>query len=335
MKVFICTFLSLITLLSGCAELRGIPQGLSADQTRSLGTGSLDNNLTVATELGSTWEGKRNSAYNYVFWSNAALIPLAVGGAVGAAFKGSKDLLTGIGIGAGAVIGTNTFVGAGAIGAAYQSGINGLSCISAGLAPYTASGSKSADAQRLGVDVLALEAQIATASTTLGQSMGLDLTSPQAMAERLANPSIVSTLANNEKALAQAISDSQAAAVGGHAELHLYATLGTYSRDRILDVNRIVEAKIKPSTVNYASLAASLLPAPIAPKTQTPTTSTIAPAPPVHGAPAPATPIADAANATKRAADNLAGPTKKVTTETTDFDLTAQESSISSCIKSL
>ncbi len=342
MKMSLCTYLSFTLLLSGCAELRGIPQGLSATQIESLGSASLDTNLATARTLESTWEGDRNSAYNYVFWSNAALIPLAVGGAVGAAYKGSKDLIAGIGIGAGTVIGTNAFVGAGAIGAAYQSGIDGLSCITANLAPYTSRGTKPADAQHLYTDVTALEMLIGTASTTLGQSTGLDLTTPAATAERLANSNIVAVLANNEKALAQAVADSQATALAAHAELHLYATLDSYSRDRILDVNRIVGAKIKPATVNYASFAASLSPTPAAaPKAQNPVTPTIAAvghaaaprAPPVAGV--PPTPIADAANDSKRAADDLAAPTKRIVIETADFDLTAQEANIAACLKSL
>jgi hypothetical protein len=53
-----------------------------------------------------------------------------------ALYKGSRDLVTGIGLTAGTLIGTNTFIGAADTGAVFQSGIIGMNCIYSRPSPY-------------------------------------------------------------------------------------------------------------------------------------------------------------------------------------------------------
>jgi hypothetical protein len=333
-------------LLSGCV-LQGVPDGLNADQATRIETGTLDQDLTVAREMRAHWADCRNTAQKYGFWSNASLIPLAAGGAAAAVYKGSKDLITGIGLAAGTVIGTNSFIGASSIASAYQSGMNGMVCVSEDLGAYGAAGSKQSDAVTLDHNTTTLETQIVQASAVLSASTGLDMSSAAATAERLANPSVVTALATNEKALTQAISDAQTAAASARTELHLLSTVASFARDRIIDVDNIVAGQIKPGTVNYSALSGSILSTASGgnqPKAAASAATVNAPAPPAHaahavGAAAAAaavtTPIADAANNSKQAADNLVSATKNLQNETSDFDLSTQEANVTTCLKNL
>jgi hypothetical protein len=104
----------------------------------------------------------------------------------------------------------------------------------------------------------------------------------------------------------------------------------------MLCTNRIAG---QPGSVDFAGLAATILAAAAATPPKSPRTTGTAQSPaapnaallalPPHGPHAlaaplpPATPIANAAIAAKQTADALAGPTKNVTTDTADFDLTA------------
>jgi hypothetical protein len=334
-------------LLSGCV-LQGVPDGLDADQAKTIETGTLDQDLTVARQMRAHWAECRNTAQKYGFWSNASLIPLAAGGAAAAIYKGSKDLITGIGLAAGTVIGTNSFIGASSIANGYQSGMNGMVCVSEDLGAYGAAGSKQSDAVTLDHNTTTLETQIVQASAVLAASTGLDMSSAAATAERVANPSVVTALATNEKALTQAISDAQTATVSARTELHLLSTVASFARDRIIDVDNIVAGKIKPGTVNYSALSGSILSTASGgnqPKAAASTGTVNAPAPPAHAAHAvgaaaaaaavPTTPIADAANNSKQAADNLVSTTKNLQSETSDFDLSTQEANVTTCLKNL
>lgn len=332
------TALTILSSLGGCASLRGQPDGLTKTDFEAFKATTLAKNLEVAQTLAERWRGDRKEAYDWVFWSNASLIPLAAGGAGAALFKGGKDLITGIGLAAGTVIGTNSFIGAADLGAAYQGGIIGLSCVYSKLSPYT-DPAKIAAGGALITDANALTTLIATANQKLVASTNLDLTSKEATAERIANPSIIAVLSNNEKVLTQTITNAQAAVTGALSEGHLFATLPTYARDRIIDVDNIVGMRIKPKTVNFAALSASLsTPAP-APTPQTPV-SGVAQPPPAPGAHAavatpPPTPIAQAAKDTQDQVNILTKTTLALVKSTSDFDLSTQENNVATCLKNL
>ena len=345
----LCTLALLVLLgvgMSGCATLQGIPEQLSADDVSKFSDTDLKANIAIARELALKWQTDRNTSYKWAFWSNASLIPLAVGGAGAALYKGSTDLVIGFGLAAGAVAGTNAFIGAADIGAAYQAGINGLNCVATHLGPYVASSAKSSEAQLLHNAATALQKEVDDANKALLDSMSLDLTKPPASEELKTNPTVVNVLAVNEKVLTQAIIDANAAINSALTEFGVYNEVAKYARDRIFDIDNLIGNRIKPKTVSYASLSASLnSTAPATPPKLTPSGGTAkspqSPAPPVHkaGAPAvavaPPTPIADAAKATKSAADNLATPTKNLGTATSNFGLSAQENDVATCIKNL
>lgn len=319
--------------LAGCASLRGVPDDLSDTEYRAFSDTDLSANLHVAQQLAQSWRGDRNDAYDWVFWSNISLIPLAAGGAGAALYHGSHDLITGIGLTAGTLIGTNNMIGAAAIGADYQGGIVGLSCIYSRLSPYVGT-DKAKAARDLGKAADDLDQLIVTGNQALGQSTGLSLTSAAAQAERLADPSIVSTLANNESVLTQAIANAKIAVASARTETQLDATVATYARDRIIDVDNIVAMKIKPNTVNFAALSSSLATPAAAQQPPAIAGATQQPKPPVHKL-GGATPIADMAKATKRAADDLITATQNLSASTSAFGLSTQESNVALCIKNL
>ena len=346
MRILIPTLTLISALLAGCV-LQGIPRGLTSDQLKTMETGTLDQNLAIARAARANWEDCRNTAQGYSFWSNAALIPLAAGAGAAAVYKGSKDLLAGIGLAAGTIVGTSSFIGASSIAGAYQSGMTGMLCISEDLGAYGAAGTKGADAATLDQNATSLETQTQQASTVLSASTGLDMFSPAATAERAANPGVVTALATNEKALTQAISDAQTAATAARVELQLFHSVPSFARDRIIDVDTIIAGKIKPGTVNYSTLSASILSAASGtgqPKPSSSTSTVKAPSPAAPSAHAPgrapavavpSTPIADATNNSKTAADALAVATKKLQTETSNFGLSAQETNVTTCLKNL
>src|SRR6185312_13366399 len=108
--------LLIASCLLGCVPLRGSPDDITKDEIAALSATNLTANLSTAQTVAERWRGDRNKAYDYSFWSNATLIPLAAGGAGAALFKGSHDLVTGIGLAAGTLIGTNSFIGASPVG---------------------------------------------------------------------------------------------------------------------------------------------------------------------------------------------------------------------------
>lgn len=342
-RVIFLTVLSSL-LMTGCV-LQGVPRGLTREESKKIETGNLDENLSIARDVTYRWQNSRDAAERYTFWSNAALIPLAAGGAAAAVYKGSKDLLAGIGLAAGTLVGTNSFIGASSIASAYQAGMNGMTCVTKGLAVYGSAGTKPADASVLEQHATALEAQTPQASAVLNASTQVDMSSAAANAERVSNPGIVTALATNEKALTQAIGDAQNAAAAARTELHLFKSVAGFARDRIVDVNQVVAGKIKPGTVNYSTLSGSILSsASGAQPRATPASAAVTPptAPQAgwakHPATAPATPstpIADAAKNSKAAADDLVAASKKLSVETSDFDLSTQENTINTCVKNL
>jgi hypothetical protein len=330
--------LALACFLTGCAALRGQPDGLTKENFQAFSGTDLAKNLEVAQSLADIWRKDRKYTYDWVFWSNASLVPLAAGGAGAALFKGSKDLITGIGLAAGTVFGTNTFIGAADLGAAYQSGLNGLNCIYVRLSPYTDANKKSAAAKLL-TDSNDLNNEIGTAARSLAASQALPLGDPLEVAERTANPTIMSTLSSNEKTLTQAIASAQAAVSAAISEEHLFDTVATFARDRIMDVDNIISMRIKPKTVNFSILSNTLsTPAPIPP----PPGAGVAPVVAASGgitilnAPlSDKTPIAKAADDALRDANSLMTRTQHLVTDTAVFDLSTQENNVATCLKNL
>lgn len=340
---------SLLLVLAGCTSLQGVPIGLTRPEKVNLSSGVLKTDLDTAMNLSDRYEDARNSALHYVFWSNAPFLPLGVAGAGAIYYKGSKDLIAGLGIAAGSLLATNTFINARGVAKAYQSGMDGLACVTTKLRVYEAGGPKVPDSEALKSDADKLELAIAAGSSALAGSLAASLAGPAAEGERTANPTVVSVLAGNEKALTQAIADAQATIDAARNEVGLFNRLPGYCADRIRDINSIVGSKISPSDVNYTSLLSSLSALTTQPAPPKGAAAAVAPAAPLVASLAAAksggssskmqkpasTALAVVAQRAKDTSDEIAALTKKLVAETTAFDLSTQERDIAACIKSL
>ena len=342
-KYLVVGVLASISVLSGCSTLQGVPQGLSRAQLASLSDRDLNKNLDTGRDLSETWEGCRNEAQRYLFWSNAGLIPLASAGAATVFYKASKDVIGGIGIVAGTLIGINTFVNARSVAGAYQAGVNGLSCLTLKLQPYVENSEKATAADQLFKLIETLDSQLSSAKGTLQDSQSVAMGSKDAIKERNDNPTIVVALATNEKALSQALSDAQTALNAAQQEYSLFKGVAGYAAARIRDINLAVAGKVSPSEVNYANLVSSIssLTSVSTPPATTPATPVTQAVPSgANGQPVPAglvanTPLATAADNDKSAAEALSKATKAISLATSDFGLNTRENEVLACVKAL
>jgi len=330
MRISVWLCISSCIFLASCASLKGIPQGLTDQNTADMAKNTLEDSLKVSNDLSKTYKTARDENLDYAFWSNVAFVPLAAGAAGAIAFNAYKDLLAGIGIAAGSLGGLNVFINARANAKVYQSGMNGLACISTNLTPYL-----TLNADALEAEVLALGGQIALANQTLAEATSLRFDTPQQIAEIKSNPLVVTTLAASERILTQAIADAQKALGDGESETVLFAGIATFAASSIRQVDAIVASKITQPDISFSALQSSITGLTKAPA------ATPKPAPPAAGAHAivPAvpstTPIADAANDAQRSSQTLAKATTEMSAHAQKFGLSTQQKAVGDCIKGL
>lgn len=330
MKITLCV-LSCVFLAS-CANLQGIPSGLTDQNSTDLEKNTLSDSLKVASDLKKTYETARDNNLKYAFWSNVTFVPLAAGAAGAIAFNAYKDLLAGIGIAAGSLAGLNMFVNARANAKVYQSGMNALLCVRTSLGPYL-----TVSSEPLTAGVPALADRITQASRTLTDATSLKFDTPQQIAEIRNNPLVVTTLASSEKTLTQAIADAKKTLGDAQAELGLYAGIASFAAGSIRQIDSVVASKITQPDISFSALEASILGLTKAPTpaSTTPPKPAPAPIPGVLLRPAPpsSTPIADAAAEAQKSARALADEAAALTGELQKFGLSAQEKTVADCIK--
>lgn len=316
--------LFIILLLPACANLQGIPSGLTAADKKDLASEDRKTVFAVADRLSDTYEEARNDNLRFAYWSNIPLIGAAAGAAGAIAYQAHRDVLAGIGIFAGTLVGFNTFTNARANAKVYQGGINALTCVRTKLAGYDNLG---ADPLGLRASTLALE----EGELALVTSQSL-LTNPTAVKERSADPNLASAQSANEKLLIQAISDAKQAIAAGRQEMASLSGLLAFTVDSIRQIDATVASKISQIDVNYSTLLSSISGMTTAPK----------PAPTKAGAPqadvkimSSGTPVADVVKSMQSAIINLQRSTAALTEATTKFGLSARKQEVEACIKSV
>jgi hypothetical protein len=332
MKIEKCLCLCLLCslFLASCAtvqeNLQGIPQGLTSQDRQTIAQGQLATTLQVANDLEARYQTARDDNLRYAYWSNVAFIPAAMVAAGAIAFNAYKDLLAGVGIAAGGLAGFNTFVNARNNAKIYQSGMNGLDCITTKLSPYVNAKAESLQRTTDNLESALVEAQIALA---LDQSFKFN--TKNEIAEIRNNPLAVTSLAGAEKVASQAISDAQKALSDAQTEIALYSSAPFFAADGIRKVNVLVSSKISQSDVNYSSLLTSISGLTKAP-TPAPKAAAPAAAAPAAAAPPSATPIADATAMTLDLAQKLAKQTAALIAATQQSGLAAQEKAVTDCL---
>jgi hypothetical protein len=322
LKALFCTVI-VACLLSSCANLRGIPQGLNDANRSELSKGDIKSTIGVARDLQGRYEVARDNNLDYAFWSNVAFIPLAAVAAGAIAFNAYKDLYAGVGIAAGSLAGANVFVNARANAKVYQLGINGLDCVVVNLGQYA-----NASPSDLSAGDIELERRLAIGRADLIRAQGFKFTTPPEVAEIQNNPLVITTLVTNEKILAQAVDDAETTSSDARTELGLFAQLPSYAADSVTQVNKIVASKISQTDVPFSSLVTSLgalAKVPAAPKPAA-TTSAAAPS---------QTPLGDAATQALASAQALFVQTVVVRSLVQQFGLSNKEKRVDECIKSL
>ncbi len=310
-------------LLSSCASLEGIPQGLSAEDRTDISSGDLARAFKAADNLSSTYAKARNENLRYAFWSNVPFVPLAAGSAAAIYSKASKDVLATIGIVAGSLIGFNSLINARSNEKSYGSGIAALLCLQTNLEPYVKKNTRELD-DKSG----ALIGLIESAKETLEGSQNV-LSAENADAEISANQKVVGTFASNQKDLSQAITDAQAAVGAAENEVGLFDTLPIFVANGIRQIDATVANKVGQGDISYSGLVTSI------------SASTTPPAPPHSAAPPDKskanseTPVADSAKALLTTTTDLKQATAEVVSATKTFGLTAQEQTVSTCIKAI
>lgn len=247
-----------LVCLGGCAELRGIPQGLSPDDAAKLSQGDLVTALSTGDNLRKTYADARDSNLDWKFWSTIPYIPLA-GGAAGAIYyKASEGVLAGFGLAAGTLTGLNTFINAKGNAATYQKGVAALQCVRATLSVFTTSSRKQAVTQTLKTDLTQLTKAIGQSESDLSGASKVDFSSPAAKAEVMANPGVVSTFATAQKALSDSISAANTAANSATTEIDAFNDMGSFAGRTILGIDQLVSAQITSGTVDFATLQSAI-----------------------------------------------------------------------------
>jgi hypothetical protein len=213
----LCTVIA-ACLLSSCANLRGIPQGLNDANRLELSKGDIKSTIAVARDVQGRYEVARDNNLDYAFWSNAAFIPLAAVAAGAIAFNAYKDLFAGVGIAAGSLAGANVFINARANAKVYQLGINGLDCVIVNLGQYA-----NASPSDLSVGDLELQRRLAIGRADLIRAQAFKFSTPPEVAEIQSNPLVITTLAATQKILVQAIDDAETTSSDARTEIGLFA----------------------------------------------------------------------------------------------------------------
>lgn len=311
-------------LIAGCGSLRGVPPALSDATRGDLASDELSQALVGAEKVIKSYVEERDRNLEYVYWSNAAFVPLAAASAGGLYYKAHNDFLAGIGIIAGSLAGFNSFTNARANARVYQQGINALECAYQRLSPYK---TRNDDAVTREADNL--EDAIDAAKATLAFAEAMTFKSPEEKAEIEKNGSVVSKLAVQMKRLSTAIGDADKQVEDARAEAGLFSELGTFAGASVRRVHAIVSGKIAVLDTDFASLKSSIganTPQKAAPKAGAATAA--APAPAVQSA----TPIADVVADLERTARNVEKLAQGVAKRVQKFALSANKKAVDDCI---
>lgn len=334
-RLGICIVIPL--LLASCANVRGIPAGLTDENQTNLASQDLQKTFSVALALQATYRNARDDNLNYVYWSSVPFFPIAAA-AAGAIYGKHNSRLASIGIAAGTLVGFNSFTNARANAKAYESGIVALACVYRSLSGYS---NRQSDASSFKDDAETLNSTlIPAAQSALSVSQSLNLNAGDAQAERAANPTVMSSLSTAEKSLTQAISDAQSAATGARNEKSLFDNLSAFGASNITQIDTIVAAKVTVADVNYSTLLTSISGYTNAPKSPTTPSTTGAGTPSAEpkkmaGGAVPAAPIADAIKTMQSSISQLQQATSALTDKTSKFGLTAREQEVAACIKNI
>src|SRR6266496_2301956 len=319
--------LPVFLLLTGCASLEGIPPTLDQAMVSNLSSGDLNRVFEASDKLSEVYQTQRDENLKYAFWSNVPFVPLGATGAGGLYYKAHKDLIAAVAIIAGSLAGLNTFVNARANAKVYQGGMNTLSCIQIQLGPYTAR-----DVGGIKSSLSELEGEIETASDTLASAEALTFKTADELAEIKANPTVVTTLAAQEKLLTQAISSAQKVATDAASEITLSSNVALFAADAVRQVNSILSSKITQPDISFSALQSSIT-------TLLPTQPAASGGAPKKAAAAPAaeeptrTPIAAITRQLQRLTVSLASKSQALQTRVDAFGLSKQEKGVTDCIK--
>ena len=341
----------LFALTAGCANLKGIPVGLTTCDAPGkdasgndkgcatyrkdalAGAADLKSTLMVAESLSSLYIAARDDNLNYAFYSNVLYFPLGIGAAVYTAQKTHKNALVNVGIAAGALAAVNTFVNARPNSKVYQAGITAIQCLTIQMQPYAVA--KAGESKAIGDKRNDLDGRIGDANNVLRQMdpfVNAALIGDDAKAERTRNPSLTDTLASSRKALTSAIAEAQKGVDAAGVELGKFRDASQYAKNKVAAIDKFVETKITQPDVSFQTLLKSLQPASSTPAAATPTAK-----PGGQGSPksASTTPIqsiiADALSLTAE----LTNMTKELTALIAGFGLTAAEKAVEDCITSM
>ena len=341
-KVHIQISAVLLLALPGCANIQGIPYGLSAltpSQKEDLAKPDLKAVLSSTDALTETYRIARDENLRYVFWSNVAYFPLGAAAARDI-YRKNNGALAGVGIVAGTLAAFNSFTNARPNAKVYQTAITALLCIRTKASPYLLL-EKDTDDLRQGAKGVA--AQVGKVQASLSLLQHLNLESDPVKAELKVNPSLVTMLLNAEKAGSQAISDALHAVTAARHEVMLFDTLPSFVTDSVLQIDSAVAAKITVNDVTYSALVSSLSALTAAPKPAT--TSPVPAAPTVAKPPTPnkgllkdvipPTPAADAIKAVHGDATELQKITDNLIQATAKFALSAREKEMSACLTNM
>ncbi|MFI4975513.1 MAG: hypothetical protein ACHP84_13315 [Caulobacterales bacterium] len=328
-------------LLGGCANLQGIPSGLSLTEQQSLVTSSINDTnsskiaraLDIAATLSSTYITARNDNLHYAYWSNIVLVPIFAGGVGALYFNASKATLGGLGLAGGSITAFNAFTNARANAKVYQTAINALVCLRVNLSPYVTMTDKDISSESL-----ALEIQ--TGSNLLTKAAA-DLKSADGQAEIKADPAIASSLAESVATLTQAVSDGQQVVNSANTQETLYLGLSTYVGDSIRQIDSSVSSKITQTDVTFAAVQGAITQSTGAQKSATPPA-----VPPVaqtpkqeprqqHGVPSVSTILKDDVNALTAKIQNIQRLSRQLNASVSAFALDTREQTVNSCIKAI
>ncbi len=329
--------------LSGCASIMGVPQGLSAvgapvvtnfPVTAGLPNEALTTNIAVANNLLRTYQAARNDNLKFAFWSNAALIPLATGAATAAVAKSSTQSLSYIAIAAASIVGFNSFVNARPNSRSYQSGMNATTCLIVNLSPYTPADARPPGAGSLpGLSDKAVPLDAETTAwlgtPTLTSGMSPDRA-----------PRFAAALTDLKQAVVAAKQQTAAQAIAQG----LYNQVAIFAANSLLQIDGVVTGKVSQSDVTSSALPTSPTPVPAAKPGAGPAggpKADLVPGTPTDGkSPAPPPPpVNDIADQKIRALQTMTAELNSKTSDLADalakFTLAAQESAVTTCIKSM
>lgn len=327
---------SLTTTLAACTSLQGIPPSLNDGQLKSLASREINQIFTVVDAMYTDYQEKRNDNLKYSFWSNAPFIPFAMAAALHTYHGGHQTALANIGVGAGGLAATNTFIGAGKNANVYQSAINSLSCLEE-LRSYTSvplvDGSSVRSPKALKAPLKEVEEALANAQRSLHESIALNSASKEAQAELKANPGLAAVRTSNTAALQNAITAAQAAITSANQEIVKFGVLPDYIAGKVRRIAAYVSGNVKQQTVSYSDQVATLLSSlPKASSSADAKVAGAAPAAPLVALVKQKQPLTEDIKNTETQTQKLVAATTDLVLATSNFRLTAAQNSVEACL---